>query len=134
MDFYTNGHMNVDELIKKLKITVLIADAYTKKKIKDQFGLLNKIKEMEQELKSLKSKKFKVIHDTKNIKSIFVTFQRIKDRKFFMEVFKYKVILKFPCCRFSKTSKRALNGRILFAEEPPQPININWENYSYTTK
>jgi hypothetical protein len=134
MDKLPTSHVNVDELITKLKATVLFADAYAKKQIKSQFGLLNKIKDMDEELKLLKSKKFKVIHDAKNIKSIFVTFQRIKDRRYFMEVFKYNLILKLPCCRFSKKSQRALNGRILFAEEPPQPININWENYSYTTK
>jgi hypothetical protein len=128
------SHMNVDELITKLKTSILFADAYAKKKIKAQFGMLNKIKEMDEELKSLKSKKFKIIHDANDIKSVFVTFQRIKDCKFFMEVFKYNMILKFPCCRFSKKNPRAMNGRILFAEEPPQPININWENYSYTTK
>lgn len=118
MDLPTS-HMNVDTLLTKIKMSILFADAYAKKLIKSQYGMLNKIKEMDEELKVLKSKKFKVIHDAKNIKSIFVTFQRIKDRKFFMEVFKYSIRLKFPCCRFSKKSNRALSGRILFAEEPP---------------
>ena len=111
--------MNIDVFINKLKTSILFADEFGKQRIREQFGLLNKIKEMDKQLKLLKSKKFKVITENKRIKSIFVTFQRIKDRKFFMEVFKYKMILKFPCCRYSKKSKRALGGRILFAEEPP---------------
>lgn len=128
------SHMNVDQLISKIKIAFLFADNPNKAKIKSQFDLLNKIKSMDEELKILKSKKFKVVSDAKNIKSVFVTFQRIRDKKFFMEVFKYNLMLKFPCCRYSKKNPRALDGQILFAEEPPQPININWENYSYTTK
>lgn len=57
------GHMNVDTLISKLKTSILFADAFAKKRIKDQFALLSKIKEMDEELKTLKSKKFKVIND-----------------------------------------------------------------------
>lgn len=68
------SHLNVDNLISKLKTSILFADEHAKKRIKSQFGLLKKLKEMDNELKAMKSKKFKVIHDTKNIKSAFVTF------------------------------------------------------------
>ena len=137
MSLLPTSHMKVDEFQKKLTTAVVFADIEAKKRIKSQFKLLGKIKILNERMKKVKAELFKVSSESDNIKSMFVTFQRIKDKQFFQALLVrgWKHFLKqLNCFAEGDLTRVTLDQEKIYAEEPPQPININWENYSHSTK
>lgn len=132
MDLPTS-HMFVEKFQNKLKTAIVFSNKDGKKRIKNQYKHLEQIKFLNQELNRVKTKLFKIVNESDDIKSVFITFQTINDRKFFKGILDYTWThrcKKLKCCK-KKKIEDMFNEEFVYAEEPPQPININWENYSY---
>lgn len=121
------SYLNVTEFSNKLKTAFVFANPENKKKIKAQFKILKDIELLNKNLKNIKQQIFKAGTRSVNIKSAFVTFQNLQDRDLFLEILKER---KFCFCQ-KKRKELMIGNKMVFAKNAPQPININWENYSY---
>lgn len=120
-------YVNVTKFINQLKTAYLFAGEEQKRKIKEQFKILNKLEQLNKDLTMIKQQIFKVGTQSSNIKSAFVTFQNAKDRDLFLKILKKR---RWSCC-LKKRKELMIEDKVIYAEPAPQPVNINWENYSY---
>ena len=130
MDHLPTGHMNISKFQAQLQTSILFADEEQKKLIRSQFKMLEKIKQISKHLNGLKTQIFKVSKESVGIKSVFITFQRIRHKKFFQKVMRKSFLSR---CRKKKWDLW-MDRKILYATEAPQPINIRWMNYSYSQR
>ena len=139
LDYLPTSHMNIEEFQTKLQMAVIFASPEAKKRIKSQYYLLEKIKQISNNLNRIKTQIYKVASESKKIKSVFVTFQRINHKEFFQKRFVFSWIHRvekvIPCLfRRKEDEAMRIDGKLIYAVEPPQPINIIWNNYSYSVR
>lgn len=129
-----NSHLNLTKTVSefnkeiekendKIKISTL------NKKIK----LLQKIEILNKMTHEIKSKIHKVSMKEHKIKSVFVTFHRIRHRNLFLELIP-KQFGHF-ISKFNKKKRENMmkEDKLVYAEVPPLPSNIKWKNYNYSS-
>ena len=137
-DMKTKYGMNVkflrlQDFKTKLSLAYNFANAERKKDLAVDIKLLKKIQNLMTKEKNILSLIHKVSKESKGMKSVFVTFQRIKHKNYFLQMMKktfrhrlYKFI------NIKRDKRLMLEDRMLYAVEPPEPINVIWQNYSYS--
>ena len=66
------------------------------------------------------------------IKAVFVTFQRIADKKNFEKILRWKFGHLLMKISLTKKNQMILSGQHMYVERPPLPININWKSFGYS--
>lgn len=120
-------YINLTQFTNALKTAIIFADPKTKKKIKKDFRILRRVETLDKSLKKIKQQIFKEMTQSSDINSAFVTFQNLKDRDLFFDLLKER---RCSCC-MKKRKEFTIGGKVVIAKKAPQPVNINWENYSY---
>jgi hypothetical protein len=112
----------------------LTNDASLKLKKREKLKTLIEIKKAIEKMNILKQEVHKASQDKTVSGSVFITFQRTKDRDFFKHLLKFKfshLLSKF--LRQKKATMSAID-RLIYTEEPPLPQSVKWKNYSYSAK
>lgn len=127
-------HLNVTKTIKDDKQALKkLTNPKETEVLQKKIELLENIEKLIEKINDLKSKIHKVSTGEHKIKSVFITFQRIKHRNMFL-----KLLPKTSFHLLSKVSeeqrqKLIEEDKLIYAEVPPLPSNIKWKNYNYTT-
>lgn len=124
-----NKLLDVIKLMGKIKLLLFFMKKEKKKELKKCYKLLEKIKKLQKKLDKINQKIHKEKTLSKEIKSVFVTFQTSKDRYFFYDLLGYSWSHRFRKC-LKKNQGFFLGNKMIYAKKPPQPVNINWKNYS----
>lgn len=122
--------LNITKLVNKIRMAFIFANKKDKKKIKYTFQVLKRVERLNSMLNKIDEKIHKENKQSKEIKGVFITFQTTKDRKFFYNLLEYSWNHRFRRC-LKKSQGFYIGGNMIYASKPPQPININWKNYSY---
>ena len=129
------SRLNLAEFSEKIKLAYNFASVKRKKELAQQFKLVKKIRNLVKKEDNLKSMIHKTSKESMGMKSAFVTFQRIKHKNYFKKMMrkgcKHRLFKSFGWC---KDEKLLIGDRMIYAVEPPEPINVVWSNYSYSNR
>ena len=129
---FDRNQMDVEKEISHLSERIVTCnDGKEEKKLREQLSLLYQIKAEQEKLNKIKQQMYKESCKKSTIECVFVTFQRIKDRNFFLELLKRNS--SHYWAEFSKKKKDELlrDDKLIYAKAPSMPLNIKWHNYSY---
>ena len=129
-------HLSVQEFNIKLTLATKFASKKRKKELRYSLKLLKKIQTLRAKEKNTLSLIHKLSKESTGMKSVFVTFQRIKHKQYFLKMMKkrlYRYRL-YKHMNLKRDQRLIIGNRMLYALEPPEPINVIWENYSYSER
>ena len=131
---FEKNQMNVESEIWQLSNKIIATNSLeSEQRMREEMALLHKIKIEQQILNKIKQKMHIESQNQSRIECIFITFQRIKDRNFFLELLAWN--LSHVISKFSKKKQlRLLEGdELIYASIPAIPSNMKWHNYSYSS-
>lgn len=123
----TKEKEKLEEDIKRTKNKGIILDLA--KRIK----MLTQIEALSKKVKTLKPEIHKVMTKEHKIKSVFVTFHKIKHRNMFLNLLSKNFSHLLQKFNREKEQKLLEEDKLVYAEEPPLPSNIKWKNYNLSS-
>ena len=128
------AHLDVyrqeDRLINKIvRCEETQKEVFYRKKLK----ILHRIEDQQKAINRLKQKIYLSQKNHSSIGCVFVTFQRIKDRQFFLNLLSFDFDHFLASCSKARREKLEKEGRLIYSRSPPLPQNIKWKNYSFRT-